>query len=291
MDLKRLRIFREVYRQGGFSSAARRLALTQSAVSQQIKALERELSVLLFEAQDRSRPTPAADYLAREGGFVLAAVDDVRRGIMHVGEIGGGSVRVGMIDTAATELMPEALSAFKRAHPQVHVEAVVKTSGELIEMLERHELDLAIAIANHLPEHLVSQEIAADSIVAVMPLHSPLRRKRLSVRDLRGEPLILYPRSSHSRQVIEEVFRAHGVVPTVEMEMHYPAAILSMVKQGMGIGLISEGAAREQRLRGQAIVPVVELADSRRIGIITHRRRHLAPQARALIDAIVGCHR
>jgi DNA-binding transcriptional LysR family regulator len=287
MDLQRLRIFCEVYRQRGFSPAARRLGLTQSAVSQQVKALERELEVSLFEEADRSRPTAAADFLHREAGLILASVEDARRGIREVGGVRSGTVRVGMIDTAATELMPPALSAFKRDYPQVQLEAVVKTSGELIEMLERHELDLAIAVMSGVPEQLASREIAADSIVAVMRAHSPLRRKRLSVRDLRGEPLIVYPISSRSRQVIEEVFRAHRVVPTIAMEMHYPAAILSMVQQGMGVGLISEVSARGHRLRGQVIMPILELKNSRRIGIITHRKRRLSPQARALIETIV----
>lgn len=288
MDFNRIRIFCEVYRQGGFSAAARMLRLTQSAVSQQVKALERELGIHLFDEVHRGRPTAAGDYLYREGSLILAAVDDLRRGIAHATGVGTGHLRFGMIDVAAIEFMPKVLSRFRKAYPQIKVEAVVKTSGELMTMVENHELDLAVAVTNRLPEDLRSRTIYRDSIVAVVPADSPLRKRSISVEALRGEPLILYPLSSHSRQLIEEIFRRKGVIPAVNMEMHYPAAICSLVQQGMGTGLISELSAEEGRLKGQAIVPVKELRDARTIGVVTHARRRLTPQATALVEAIAG---
>jgi len=286
MDIQRLRIFCEVYRQGGFSAAARRLSLTQSAVSQQVRALERELGAALFDQAHRNRPTAAGDFLYKEAGLIIAAVEDARRGVRGVTGVGAGSVKFGMIDVAAIELMPGVLASFKRAHPNVKVEAVVKTSGELMEMVDNHELDFAIAVTNRVPQDFVSRHIYSDSIVAVVPRLSKFSRKVISLLDLRGEPLILYPLSSHSRMLIDDVFRVSGIVPTVAMEMHYPEAICSLVQQGMGTGLISELSARENKLRGQSVVQVRELKDVRRIGIVWHRGRRLAPQASALMKAI-----
>lgn len=286
MDLNRIRIFCEVYRQGGYSVAARKLALTQSAVSQQVRALERELGTLLFDESHRSKPTAAGDYLYREGSLILAAASDLRRGIAEASGVGGGQLRFGMIDVAAIAFMPRVLSRFRKAYPQIKVEAVVKTSGELMSMVEEHALDLAVAVTNRLPEGLEATTIYRDSIVAVVPPGSRLRKRSIGVWDLRGEPLILYPLSSHSRILIEEIFRRSGVIPTVNMEMHYPAAICSLVQQGMGTGLLSELSAEESRLKGQAIVRVREFADARTIGVVTHGRRRLTPQARALAQAI-----
>lgn len=286
MDIQRLRIFCEVYRQGGFSPAARKLGLTQSAVSQQVRALERELGAGLFDEDHRNRPTAAGDYLYKEGALILAAADDARQGVRQAAGVGSGKVRFGMIDVAAIEFMPKVLSKFKRDYPRIGVEALVRPSGELVSMVEDHGLDFAIAVTNRLPEGLAAEDIYADSIVAVVPKGSVHARKSMSIRDLKGEPLILYPMSSHSRILIEDIFRASGVVPTVIMEMHYPAAICSLVQQGMGIGLISELSAEDSKLRGQAIVPVRELEGARRIGIVTHGRRRLTPQARALMETI-----
>lgn len=287
MDTRKLEIFCEVYRRRGYSSAAKALGLTQSAVSQQVRALERELGTSLFDREARQSPTAAGDYLYNEGANLLARIGDIENGVRHAGGVGGGTVRFGMIDVAATQLLPESLHLFKEAHPQVDVEAVVKTSGELIEMVEDFELDFAVVVTNSLPDSMQAVDLYEDSIVAVVRKGSPLARARLTVGELRGEPLILYPSAAHSRTVIDEVFRRHGIVPAVGMEMHYPAAIISLVEQGMGVGLVSELSTREVRTGKACIVPVEELSGVRRIGIATHRGRRPSPQARALVETIM----
>lgn len=286
MDIRRLEIFCEVYRLRSYSLAARVLKLTQSAVSQQVKALEMDLGVNLFDSGDRSLPTAAGDFLSNEGARLMAAIEDIENGIRHVVGVGGGTVRLGMIDVAAIWLLPKVLGRFKKEYPQVKVDAVVKTSGELIELVDRHSLDFAMVVTGRIPDSLVREDIYADSIVAVVPSRSALNKKHLSVRDLRGEPLIVYPMSSHSRILVEDVFRKHGVVPTINMEMHYPAAILSLVQQGMGVGLLSELSTKEMRFKGQSVVPIDELKGARRIGLIHHKNRRLSPQAKALVEMI-----
>lgn len=286
MDLRRLEIFCGVCRLRSYSGAAKALKLTQSAVSQQVRALEQELGVELFDAKDRTAPTAAGDFLFREGRRILALVQDVANGARHAAGLGSGTVCFGMIDVAATQLLPQALAAFTERFPQVRVEALVKTSGELIDMVERSELDFAVVVTNGLPEAVEGRDLYNDSIVAVVRRGSPLARRTLSVRDLRGEPLILYPSSARSRAVIEEGFRSHGIVPAVRMEMHYPSAICSLVRQGMGVGLVSALSTREVPMRGLLAVPIRELSGVRRIGIASHRGRRLSPQARALVDAI-----
>ena len=286
MDLNRLKIFCEVYRHKSYSLAAKKVSLTQSAISQQIKTLENELNVKLFDLKERSRPTSAGDYLYKEGVRLIAQVEDIENGIKHVSGVGGGNVRFGMIDVAAIHLMPKVLGKFKDAHSNVKLDAVVKTSGELIDMVERYELDFAVVVTNDAPETLVRKDIYSDSIVAVVKKNSPLDRKHISVKMLKGEPLILYPQFSHSRQLIEGVFRKNGIVPTVSMEMHYPAAILSLVEQGMGVGLISALSAKEINLKGESVVLIDELKGARKIGIVFHKGRRPSPQTQALIGLV-----
>ncbi|MBT3182209.1 MAG: LysR family transcriptional regulator [Deltaproteobacteria bacterium] len=286
MDIRKLQIFCEVYRQGGFSQAAKKLRLTQSAVSQQIKALESELGVSLFDPDSRATPTASGDYLMKEGELFLAQLDDIRNGVKDAAGVGGGTVRFGMIDVAAISLMPKVLKIFRTKQPNIELDAVVKATGELVNMVDMHQLDFAVAVTNNAEESFECQPVYSDSIVAIVPRKSSLDRGKISVMDLKGEPLILYPPSSHSRGVIEDVFRSRGVVPTVNMEMHYPAAICSLVQQGMGVGLISELSARESKMKGQSIVGIDELTGVRQIGIVTHRKRKLSPQAKALISTI-----
>lgn len=287
MDTRRLEVFCEVHRQGSYSRAARRLGLTQSAVSQQVRALERDLGVALFQEEDRTAPTAAGASLFGEAQLLLAAVDDLIAGVRDVAGIGTGRVRLGMIDVAAIELMPPVFKVFKREHPAIVLESVVRTSGELIDLVAAGELDCAVVVTNEAGGELARRDIYEDSIVAVVPTESRFAGRRIDIAALRGEPLILYPPSSHSRRVIDAAFRDAGIVPAVAMEMHYPAAIIALVQEGMGIGLISELSAQRERGRGTAIVPVAELAGIRRIGVVTHRRRRLSPHAREFVDAVV----
>lgn len=288
MDIKQLEIFCEVYRQKGFSQAAKRLGLTQSAVSQRIRALEQELESPLFDPGNRSSPTAAGDFLYNEARLILAQVVDLKGKIAHVSGVGGGAVRFGMIDVAAIKIMPRVLKKFKIKYPQVKLEAVVKATGELIEMVEGNSLDFAVAVTEGIPDVLAYENVHADSIVAVVPKDSQLSKQRLSIVDLKGEPLILYPPQSHSRHIIDNSFRERGMVPAVSMEMHYPAAICSLVQQGMGIGLLSKISADENAMEGQRVVSIDELVGARQIGIISHRRRRLSPQSKALIDMILS---
>lgn len=288
MDLKKLNIFCEVCRQKSYSLAAKKLGLTQSAVSQQVKSLEADLGVELFDEKLRTLPTAAGDYIYNEGTRILSHIKDVENGLKHVTGIGRGLIRFGMIDVAAISLMPKVLGRFKGAHPNVKLDAEVRTSGELVDMVERYELDFAVVVTNELPETLVRKDIYSDSIVAVVKKNSPLDKKHISVKSLKGEPLILYPTTSHSRRLIENVFRKNGIVPTVNMEMHYPAAILSLVEQGMGVGLISALSAKEISLKGKSVVFIDELKGARKIGIVFHKGRKPSPQALALIGEIIS---
>ena len=285
----RLQVFRAVYEEGGFSKAARRLGLTQSAVSQQIRALEDEFQVALFGEKKRSDPTKAGDYLYHESGRLIASLEDIKRSLLALKGEMKGRVEFGMIDVAAIGLLPNILKKYKQLHPDVDLSAKVRPSGELLAMVEDFSLDFCVAVAHQVGEAFESRSVYKDSIVAIVNKKSPLvNKKEITIDELKGEPLIVYPGASHSRKLIEEHFKGKGIVPTIAMEMHYPAAIISLVSQGMGIGLISELSAGQERLRGLKIVRVKDFEKIREISCLYLKDRRLAPQSKKLIDMIAS---
>jgi LysR family transcriptional activator of glutamate synthase operon len=286
MDIRKLEIFCEVVKRKSFSAAAKKLGITQSAVSQQVKVLEADLGVELLNRNDRKIASPAGQYLYNEANLLLSQIRDISQGVLKAAGFVSGTVRFGMIDVAAITIMPGLIKKFKSRYSGIALEAVVRATGELLEKVDNHELDFAVLVTNGLEADYSCINVYKDSIVAVVPRKSSLARKEISIRDLKGEPLILYPATSYSRKVIEEVFRMSGVVPTVNMEMHYPAAICSLVREGMGIGLISRLSADAHTLKGQKKVVIRELVGVRNIGILKHKRRALSPQAGLLIDIL-----
>ncbi len=286
MNFKTLSIFCKVYESKNYSLAATRLGLTQSAVSQQIKSLELDLNVQLFDASDRSIALPAADYLYEEAKVLLSHVHVIRQGVQQNKNLRGGSVRFGMIDVVATTLMPPVLKAFKLKYPSVQLEAVVKASQELEELISQQKLDFAISVLIDDDRAYHQQIIFKDSVVSIVPANSIWNKSHLHVSELKGEPLIVYPPTSRTRSIIDRVFTTQGIVPTIGMEMHYPAAMQALVEQGMGVALLSKLSAGERLKKTLAMVPIVELSHMRNIGILQHKRQHSTPQSLALIEII-----
>ncbi|MBU4483826.1 LysR family transcriptional regulator, partial [bacterium] len=195
-------IFRAVYEEGGFSKGSKRLGLTQSAVSQQIKSLEENLKTPLFNENDRSTPSLAGEFLYRESGKILAGIEDIKNGISNLKNIIRGKITFGMIDVAAISLLPKTLKLFKNKFPEVQMEAKVKPSGELMQMVDNYQLDFCISVIHNLMSDHEFNVIYKDSIVAVVEKNSPIaKKKEVCIDDLKGEPLILYPSASYSRKL------------------------------------------------------------------------------------------
>src|SRR5881398_2145719 len=122
LDVKRLRVLREVAAQGSFSGAADALAYTQSAVSQKISALEREAGVTLVERNARGvRLTDAGEALVRHADVILARLADAEAELEAIAGLRGGRLRLASFPSAGGTLMPPAIARFRERHPAVEL--------------------------------------------------------------------------------------------------------------------------------------------------------------------------
>src|SRR5829696_9170077 len=145
LDVRRLVVLREVAVQGSFSAAAQALTYSQSAVSQQIATLEREAGTRLVERNGRSvRLTDAGRALVRRADAILTELAGAESDLQLIAGLQGGQVRVSTFASAATVLLPEAVTAFRAAHPGVRVElSLVEDTAEAVEGLRAGRADLA----------------------------------------------------------------------------------------------------------------------------------------------------
>src|SRR5687767_8776958 len=136
LDIRRMRVLREVGRQGSFSAAAEALSFTQSAVSQQIAALEREAGHKLVERGARGvRLTEAGQVLAKHTDVVLARLDDAEDELAALAGLRGGRVRLVAFPSAGASIMPVAIARFRAAHPEVDLSLEVADPVPAIAML------------------------------------------------------------------------------------------------------------------------------------------------------------
>src|SRR4051794_18923271 len=196
-DAARLRVFREVVRRGSLSAAAEALSFTQPAVSRQIAALEREAGAQLLERTPRGiRLTEAGRILLGHAEAILDRMAIARAQVESVASLTGGRLRIGSFQTANATIVPRAIAAFARAHPQVDLSLVEATTRDAVGQLRAGEVD--VAVVTQLPEiegadvELVL--LVDDEIFVALPAgHALALKPKLRLRDLRDETWIEAP--------------------------------------------------------------------------------------------------
>ena len=287
MELRQLESFVAVAEEAHFTRAASRLHVAQPALSQQIRAFERELGVELFERTSRSvRLTPAGTALLPQARRALAAADDARRAAVEQSLEPAGPVRLGVTPTTGAHLLPARLAAFARAHPRV--ELLLREGGALAleEELASGRIDLAVIT---LPPHhdglqtatLLSEEL----LLAVAPDHPLAARSEVALEELAAEPFVLYREGYGLRDAVLSACRLAGFTPRVALDGGETETVLRLCAAGLGVTLVPPlaldgGASRP------AAVPLAPPRPRRTLGLAWRNDRYLSRVARALRDAL-----
>ena len=249
LDISLLETFTLVADLGSFSGAARRLGLTQPAVSFQVKALEKELGANLI---DRSRGkvllTPAGRTAYEHARKILADREEMIADIPRTtGEV-AGQLRIGASTIPGEFLLPPVLAEFKRHYAEVTVSLDIGDSAGVVRMVidERVEIGF-VRMKPDAP--LKARKFAEDRLVVIAPPHHPLsRKKKIDLADLAGERWVFRSESSGTRNKAEKALRKAGVAPEeidVVAELGSSQSVLSAVAAGMGISIVSDIAAGE----------------------------------------------
>jgi DNA-binding transcriptional LysR family regulator len=145
LDVRRMRVLREVALRGSFSAAAESLSFTQSAVSQQIAALEREAGAVLVERSARGvRLTEAGEAVVRHADGILGRLAEAEAELEAISGLRGGRLRMAAFESAAATIMPVAIAAFAKAHPGVELSMTLLEPEEAVASLRAGDIDLAV---------------------------------------------------------------------------------------------------------------------------------------------------
>jgi DNA-binding transcriptional LysR family regulator len=243
MDLRHLRYFVAVVDEGQFVRAAAGLHVAQSALSQQIRDLERELGTELLHRDRRGvRPTPAGEVLLGHARALLERAELARAEVAQFTGVITGRLRIASGSPSGPVPLPATLAEFQRRHPAVEIVIRDATSEELIRWLEEGTIDVAVITfaPDRLPARLEGTLIAREHLLALVPYGHPLAaRGRVSLPELAAEPLVTFPRGSGVRQTIDQGFRAAGAPhPVVTAETIDPLAMIELVGVGLGVAIV-----------------------------------------------------
>lgn len=240
MELRQLECFLAVVDEGTFTAAAARLHVVQSAVSTTIKTLERSLGVAVFD-RGPGRPvlTDAGRRLLPSARQLLELAATTREAVRT--EL-SGELRVGVL-TAVRVNLPDMLSRYRAAHPQVHVRlrAMPRGSADLADALRTGTLDVAFVSAGAVDPSLSLTLIARDPLTLLLPPNHSLTDAPLSLRALADETWIDGPQGYGNRTVVDAAFVKAGLSREVALEVADFSDMPAYVAAGLGIGFAPPG--------------------------------------------------
>lgn len=246
MELRHLRYFVVVAEEQNITRAAARLHVSQPPLSRQIRDLEQELGVALFERSAQAvRLTEAGSAFLGEARAVLHRVDQAVDHVRAVASKCGGELRVGYAPSPTVELLPPALRAFSKALPRVKVVLRDMTGGEMLEGLDKGRIDVALIVK---PALKAARGLNVETLreyrtgVAVPPGHPFASRKAVTVKDVAAQPLVVYSLNDYPdyHEMLERLLgKAFNKARIVE-ECDGAMSLITAVESGRGVSVASE---------------------------------------------------
>jgi len=292
IDLDALVSLRAVDRHGSVISAAEALGFTPSAVSQQVKRLERQVGLALLERVGRGVIlTGPGRRLVDDGGRLLTDLEEIEAGLHRASGTVAGRLRLSAFSTAVRGLIAPRLRAVLREHPALEVTLHEREPWDGIEYVADGRDDVAVVhnwgeVPLAVPEHLVATVVARDVADVIVPADHPLaRRRRVAPKDLLDQPWVATPEGTICRQWLNRMYDGTGRLPRIahvsaEFDSH-----LALVRAGLGIALIPRIGRAEL---GEDLVAVEshQPVSSRTITALHRRSMDSSPAVRAVVDAL-----
>jgi LysR family transcriptional regulator, transcription activator of glutamate synthase operon len=286
MELRQLRYAEAVVRHQHFTRAAEELHVAQSALSHQIRKLEAELGVELFERTSRSvTPTDAGIAVAARARRVLSEVGDISGEIDELRGLVRGRVAIGALLPAGELDVPDLLARFSEAHPGIEVGLREGTAGDVQGLLAGDEVDAAFSLlSGELPGGLVTEELSREEIVAAFPPGQAPRRRRVRARDLAGRALVTPRTGSATKHALDAFFAAADEPLQVSLESGDVFLIRCLVSGGFGAAVLPRSLTRRAGppLEVRGLEPRIDLP----VALLWRARRHHSPAARAFLDFV-----
>lgn len=260
MEFRHLKTFARAAELESFTQAARCLELTQAAVSQHVAALEKELSVSLFERSRRAvHLTDSGRRLYDYARQILDLVEKVQQEIGTAEATISGTLRIATSTVPAELVLPELLVEFRRLYPEVCESVTVSDSATAAASVEAGEADVGFVGEMPRSSRLRAKAIYSDELVPVVSSgHRLAQKKKMSLANLRREPIIVREEGSGSRRCVERALEAAGIAPgelSIVMEINSNEAIRAAVERGVGTAFLSRGLV-EHQAPGTGVVPV-----------------------------------
>jgi len=294
IDLAALTSLQAVDTHGSVVAAADALGYTPSAVSQQVKRLERQTGVPLLERVGRGvMLTEHGRHLVDAGARLLADLEAVEAGLHQRSGAVVGHLRLTAFSTAMRGLVAPVVRELRDAHPDLSLTLTEREPWDTIDLVASGQSDLGVVhrwgdVPITIPDHLAATQVAHDVADVIVPLGHPLAdQARVSPRDLVDEDWIATPDGTICRQWLTRMYAGTGRLPRIAHTAMEFDSHLALVRAGLGIALVPR-LGRQPLTVDLVAVPAHDPEPTRDV-IAVHRRSMAAsPAVRAVLEALSG---
>ena len=292
LDVRKLRLLRELHARGTITAVAEAFAYTPSAVSQQLAQLQREAGVPLTERVGRRlRLTDAGVRLAGHADALLGRLEEAEADLQAAAGAVGGTLRVASLQTPLISLIPVAHRLLAERHPALRLE-LVELEEDALGALALGELDASVDeeyefAPRPLLDELAKEELGGDEVLVAVPPEHPAARGGgpIALRDLAGDAWISPYEGTHFARMLVRACRMSGFEPDIRHRCNDALVTLALVAAGAGVGLVPR-LARPERHEGVVVRRVADHDLRRTIYVFTRRSGARRPSIEALVGAL-----
>jgi DNA-binding transcriptional LysR family regulator len=291
MQLEALKTFCDLVETGSFTRAAELNFVSQSAVSQQLRGLERRYEQKLVERGGRVgvQPTAAGRLLYSESKEIVRRLIALEERLREREDRMSGTLRVATVYSVGLHALPPHLKQFLREHPKVAVQVEYLRTDRIYDACVAGQLDLGIvALPTRRPQLEILPLRSEELVLVVSPDHPLSRRRSVALAELRNEPFIAFDQAVPTRRLIDRILRSHRVNVSIQTEFDNIETIKRSVEAGLGVSIVPQQTARNETRAGTLVA--LRLADgsfTRSVGVIYRKHRELSPPATAFVDLLV----
>ncbi|UNL83785.1 LysR family transcriptional regulator [Priestia koreensis] len=271
MDFKSLNTFKLIAATGSFQRAAEELNYAQSTVTMQIKKLEEDLGVKLFDRGKKMTLTEAGQVLLEETMPLLFRVDSIRQKMISFEKGESGMIKMGSVEPAASLLLSSVIVPFLESRPQVQFELEVGNTVNLSQRVAKGELDFAIASTPTVDEHLLFTPLFDETLGLLLPATHPLVDKpSITMNDLHGERLVFPGQNQACRTIIETHLMKYDHSPYSNISIGSIETLKKMAQKNLGIAIVPV-LSSDPDLEGTVLRRIDDMRLSYPIGFIQRK--------------------
>lgn len=284
------RIFCEVAREKSLSSAAKKLYVSQSAVSQSIKQLEKSLDTKLFDRKSRGVE------LTSEGKILFEYADGaytlLENALIKFGELKDlkfGNIKIGASDTVCALLLTNVLKDFHTKYPEIKIQLINHTTGQLLSELKLGKIDMAfVALPIKEADGLKIRKIAdINDCFVVSGKYASLARRTINLKELENFPVLMLDEKSSSRHFLDKFLSEKGIKIKPSVELGSIDLLTRFAEIGIGVSAVIEQYVEKKLKTGELEkLQLSEPIPKRAIGLVTLENVSLSPSSKKLIELI-----